>query len=46
VLAGVVRVGGDVVAVERFGDLRGSYRLDRLAPALRAEAARIKAVSS
>jgi Nuclease-related domain len=43
VLAGVVRVGGDVVAVERLEDPRGPYRLDRLAPALRAEAARLEA---
>jgi hypothetical protein len=43
VLAGVVRVDGDVVTVHRPDDPRGSYRLDRMAPAVRAEAARLKA---
>jgi Nuclease-related domain len=41
--AGVVRVDGDVVTVDRPDDPRGSYRLERLASALRAESARLKA---
>jgi hypothetical protein len=42
-LAGVVRVDGDLVTVDRADDPRGSYRLERLASMLRAEAARVKA---
>jgi hypothetical protein len=33
---------GDVVVVDPLDNARGSYRLDRLAPRLRAEAARVK----
>ena len=40
--AGLVRVEGDVMVVDRTDNLRASYRLDRLVPGLRAEAARLK----